>query len=56
MAAFAKNITDMVEKPPSSHQKMLLKNLKTSKNKKNALPPLKICESVTLTKYFFYLA
>jgi hypothetical protein len=32
MAAFAKNITDMVEKPPSSHQKMLLKNLKTSKN------------------------
>jgi hypothetical protein len=25
--------------------------------KKNpSLPPLKICESVTLTKYFFYLA
>jgi hypothetical protein len=30
--AAAKNITDMVEKPPPSPQKMLLKNLKTSKN------------------------
>jgi hypothetical protein len=34
--------------------KILLKILKTSKNfKKSAHPPLKICESVTLTKYFF---
>jgi hypothetical protein len=40
-----------------SPQIILLKNLKTSKNfKKSALPPLKICESVTLTKFFFYLA
>ena len=38
-------------KPPQKFLK------KTSKNfLKNALPPLQICESVTLTKYFFYLA
>jgi hypothetical protein len=47
----------MVEKPAPSPQKILLKNFKTSKNfKKPALPPLKICESVTLTKFCFYLA
>ena len=46
-----KNITDTVEKPPPSPQKILLKFFL-----KSALPPLKICESVTLTKYFFYLA
>jgi hypothetical protein len=32
---------------------ILLKNLKMSKNFKKTLPPLKICESVTLTKLFF---
>jgi hypothetical protein len=39
----------MAEKLPPSPQKILLK--KRVKILKNALPPLKICESVTLTKY-----
>jgi hypothetical protein len=37
--------------PPKNTIKKRVKILK-----KTALPPLKICESMTLTKFFFYLA
>jgi hypothetical protein len=44
----------MVEKSPQPPKNTIKKRVKFFK--KTALPPLKICESVTLTKYFFYLA
>jgi hypothetical protein len=49
-----KNIADMVEKPPHP-PKNTIKKLKNELKfkKKPTRQPLKICESVTLTKYFF---
>jgi hypothetical protein len=44
----------MVEKPPPSPQKYYWKIKKRVKI--NTRPPAKICESVTLTKFFFYMA
>ena len=58
MAAFAtsvQKISPIWWKNRPHPPKILLKNLKKRLKflKKPALPPLKICESVTLTKYFF---